>query len=269
MDITTFSDQLKTKMKDQLDAVNLEEADAVVKYSRSLATVRSILDELKGFVVEYEFTDLEEEVKFFKEIKPLFVSQYLYYDKIINLKLNEPGCDVQQKEKYYSKQMERLQRFQKKHLVFYRYCLSGETGMDEKYFTRDSSIFDGLDIDSRFSTGYDNRLGQILANILIIDFLNNAMRKAAISATDASLTWTGSKTDLTELIYALHSAGVFNNSNADVKQIARTFEDLFQVSLGNYYRTFQEIRLRKKGRTNFVDELRQSLINRIESSDGA
>ncbi len=50
------------------------------------------------------------------------------------------------------------------------------------------------------------------------------------------LEWTFSKVALTELIYALKAAGVFNHGNADLKTIARHFEKVFGVDLGNYYK---------------------------------
>lgn len=53
-------------------------------------------------------------------------------------------------------------------------------------------------------------------------------------------------------------------SSSDLKQIATYFESVFNVSLGDYYRTFLEIRIRKSGRTNFIDDIKQKLIARIQ-----
>jgi hypothetical protein len=61
----------------------------------------------------------------------------------------------------------------------------------------------------------------------------------------------------------LHVSGVFNKASADVKQIATHFENVFNVLLGNYYRTFQEIRIRKTGQVNFINELKEGLTKLI------
>jgi hypothetical protein len=87
------------------------------------------------------------------------------------------------------------------------------------------------------------------------------------ASSNSSLSWTGSKTDLIELIYALQAAGVFNKKEVEVKQIATLFENMFNVTLGNYYRVFQDIRLRKTGQTNFMNQLRDSLLNRIKEAE--
>lgn len=81
------------------------------------------------------------------------------------------------------------------------------------------------------------------------------------------LTWTGPKASLIESIYTLHSVEVFNRGKADIKLIASAFETLFNVSLGNCYRVIQEIRIRKSGRTNFLDQLKKKLQERIDECD--
>ena len=46
------------------------------------------------------------------------------------------------------------------------------------------------------------------------------------------MMWTGSKVALTELIFALHTEGAFNNGAADLKDIAEYFEHIFEIDLG-------------------------------------
>ena len=79
-----------------------------------------------------------------------------------------------------------------------------------------------------------------------------------------SLNWTGTKASLIELIYSLHGVDAINNGNVDIKQIATLFEGLFNIKLGNWYRHFQEIRLRKNGRTNFIDQMKKNLEERLD-----
>ena len=83
----------------------------------------------------------------------------------------------------------------------------------------------------------------------------------------SSFQWTASKANLIELIYALQSAGVFNNGQIGIKKIAKTFETLFQIDLGNYYHVFNEMRLRKKTRTTFLDHLKEKVIQKMDTMD--
>lgn len=45
-------------------------------------------------------------------------------------------------------------------------------------------------------------------------------------------------------------------------------EDIFELKLGNVYRTFLEIRERKIDQTKFIDRLKATLLRRMEETDG-
>ncbi|NUY81919.1 RteC domain-containing protein [Flavobacterium sp. MAH-1] len=65
------------------------------------------------------------------------------------------------------------------------------------------------------------------------------------------LQWTAPKVALVELLYALHTEGVFNNGRATLHEIAGFMETAFKIELGQYHRVFFEIRARKNDRTRF------------------
>ena len=79
------------------------------------------------------------------------------------------------------------------------------------------------------------------------------------------LSWTASKTALTELIYALHSQGAFGNT--DIISITKTFESTFNINLGDFYHTFMELKARKINRTKFLDSLKESLLKKMDEED--
>jgi len=116
----------------------------------------------------------------------------------------------------------------------------------------------------------DYKAAKILANDLIQVYLEDQLNNKHYKKADSKspLNWTASKTALTELIYALYSHGVFNNGSTDIKLIAKTFEDTFNIDLSDFYHTFMELKARKINRTKFLDELKESLIRRIEEQDG-
>ena len=84
---------------------------------------------------------------------------------------------------------------------------------------------------------------------------------------NVKMIWTAPKVSLIELIYALHSEGVFNNGAADLKDIADYFEHIFDIDLGQYRRTFHEIRARKVDRTKFIMTLNETLVKRMDNAD--
>ena len=83
-------------------------------------------------------------------------------------------------------------------------------------------------------------------------------RKQALSKT--VLKWTFPKTYLIELIYGLDAAGCFNSGNVSLNQIARYFEEIFNIDLSNFPRDFYEMRIRNV-QTPFLD-LFNKLINK-------
>ena len=267
IDIKTFSDQLHEDMKTQLETIAQENQEIITRASKSLTLIKSCLNKLRDFVYQYQFQDKKEEIEFFKEIKPVFASQYYYYDRIISMKVNEPFGGLDALKSFYFLQLEQLQKFVKHNQEFYRYCLSNSTHFDDKYFTREDSPLKGFDVDIRFSTGFDTVLALILACQMLKDHLIDLIKKLSSEFSEISpslLAWTGTKSDLVELIYALQSSEAINNGKADIRQIAQSFEAIFNISLGNYYRRFQEIRLRKNGKTNFLDQMKEKLEQRLD-----
>ena len=182
-------------------------------------------------------------------------------------------------EKYLRKQLEKLHQFFTSNSGFYMYVRSGETLLDDIYFVRDklddySANPHCVDSDRSFTTSHDYLVARILANEMLQDYLNREIsfldEHSTASPTPSPafpLQWTASKAGLVELIYALQSGGVYNNGNAEIKEIADCFGKLFQVDLGNYYHTFNEIRLRKKSRTQLLDQLKEKVVKKMDEMD--
>ncbi|MGV6946708.1 RteC domain-containing protein [Sphingobacterium kyonggiense] len=161
--------------------------------------------------------------------------------------------------------------------ILYSYYRTESTHLDETYFLRGRhNIKLGLDTyyfetDHNFNTSHDYKVAKIIANDLIEEYLENQLFKTAVNDSPKNptkLNWTGNKSALTELIYALHSQGIFNNGNVDIKPIVTVFERTFNVDLGDFYHTFLELKARKINRTKFLDELKESLTKRMDKQDG-
>ena len=264
MDITTFSDQLQIRMKERLDELNADQEE-LEKLGSALTFVRMILGELKEFVQQYKFRSEDEEIKFFKEIKPIFLCQFYYYKKVFSIRLFDSFKDPKCRQENYYKLLQHLEKFALKNQSFYEYCMTNSTFLDRHYFLRNNQTHKLIDLDEKFSTGHENKLARILANELIKKNILRLLEKPGHETP--ALTWTGSKTDLIELLYALHSTNVFNNGAAELKQIASSFERCFNIGLGNYSRVLQDIRLRKSGQTNFLDELTHKLQQKLSQFD--
>ena len=232
------------------------------------------LSDVKEHVLKRGFKNINEEMRFFKYQKPAIVSKLIYYNAIYKIETKKPN-GTKLAKKYLNRELKKLKKFFDNNLDFYKYYRTNNSYLDEKHFIRgkhdiklclDTFYFEA---DHSFSTSHDYKVAKIIANDLIQVYLedqlnNNNQKKTSDSST---LNWTVSKTALTELIYALHSQGVFDNGNADIKVIAKIFERAFNIDLGDFYHTFMELKSRKINRTKFLDSLCDALIKKMDEQD--
>lgn len=272
--------QLK-KLNEQLSFIDIEIDNQIKKCESALDVILKSINTIKKSISKSNFKSDTEEIHFFKEIKPQFTSKLIYYNMIYKIEVKRPNGGNRILKKYYHNELLKLKAFFDTELEFYQYYRSGSTYLDYKYFQRgkfdiklalDSYYFEA---DITFSTSHDFKVARILANDLIQLYLESQL--IMIENKDSSeksqrkpnikLMWTGSKVALTELLYALHSEGVFNNGTVDLKDIAECFEQFFEIELGQYRRTFLEIRARKNDRTKFINSLNETLIKRMDNAD--
>nr|WP_294928722.1 RteC domain-containing protein [uncultured Flavobacterium sp.] len=231
--------------------------------------------DLKKFVAERGFNSTEEEIYFFKHLKPVILSKLIYHNAVYKIETKKPYGNGKAIKKYIDNELSKLKRYFDNNLDFYKYYRTNSTYLDHKYFVRgkhdiklslDTFYFEA---DHNFTTSHDYKVAKIIANDLIQVYLEDQLntRTPKKSFDDNPLKWTANKTALTELIYALYSQNVFNNGNADIKEIAKTFESIFNVDLGDFYHTFMELKSRKINRTKFIDSLRDALIRKMDEQD--
>jgi len=275
--------ELYRQLEQQLDKLETEASGDLELIKHCYRATEEAMVQLKTFISSYTFKNVTEEIYFFKELKPKFYSRLIYYVKLFEIETNKPVGAIQAQRKYLSKLLTGINRFNQEHISFYKYYRSGAVHMDAAYFTRDKfDIHIGFDIsyfdcDQSFCTNHDYTVATLLANERLTDYLEKKRSRLkseasnSRSAMDIGLMWAETKSAFVELMYGLQSRGAFynskTNSRADIKEIAQFFEMAFGMDLGNYYRTFQEIRIRKKGRTAFIDKMKDDLIRRMDDSD--
>ena len=273
--------QVLQNLTEQLNFIDLEIDDVLLKCEKSIEIIIQALQKLKTLVLKTGFKSVDEEIHFFKEVKPLFTSKRIYHNSIYRIETKKPSGSTRILKKYYNSELEKLKRYFDDNLDFYKYYRTKSTYLDYKYFVRSSfDIKQSLDnfyyeADLNFTTSHDFKVAKILAHDLLQLYLEDKLktleRKSDKLNTqrnpNAKLVWTGSKIALTELLYALQTEGVFNNGSADLKIIADFFEENLGIDLGQYRRSFLEIRARKENRTKFLDTLKNNLLKRMDDTD--
>ena len=270
-----------SELNEQLNFIDLEIDNSIKKCEKAVEIILISIANLKKNITKNIFKTDSEEIQFFKEIKPQFSSKLIYYNMVYKIEMKRPNGGNRIVKKYFQNELQKLKAYFDNELDFYKYYRSGSSYLDHKYFLRgkfdiklalDSYYFE---TDTSFSTSHDFKVARILANDLIQLYIedqlimieNKDLGDKSQRKPNTKLIWTSSKVALTELIYALHSEGVFNNGAADLKDIAENFEHIFEIDLGQYRRTFLEIRARKNDKTKFITTLNDALLKRMENSD--
>lgn len=276
-------ERIVKKLDSNLDFLEKEIEGVLEKSEEGIKVTQRALEQIRELLLKRKSTSTSDEIYFFKNIKPQVFSKLIYYVKLFSIESKRPRSSNKSQVKYFNKHIDRLQNYFNDNLEFYHYYRRGATFLDNEYFIRGKAnirLFpDSLSFfaDDKFSTSHDSTVATILAYDMLIIYLkteidkleNNNSMEANYNAfqKQSKLFWTGNKTDLIELIYALHSSGVINSGTADIKEVALICEQMFNVSLGDYYRTFLEIRSRKINQTKFIDKLKESLVDKMLESD--
>jgi hypothetical protein len=248
------------------------------KAERSFQAVGNALNSIKSFILGYTFKDIAEEILFFKEIKPRFLKEQIYYKELQEIEGHRPFGDNEMLIGYYHHVLERISIYFSRNQYLHNYYLLGKTVHDEEFFLRigNDAIADTA-IDQRFCTAYSHKLSKLMAFEMVRAYLQKSIYQLErpgeqpypIPQVVQKYQWTDSKVALIELAYALQSKGSVNNGKLLVKQMIDIFEQLFDIDLGNYSAVFQQnIRIRKRSsRTLYIDQLKEYLERRMDDAD--
>ena len=271
------------ELDSSLEQLESETDEILIKAEKGIQISKTALVQIRDRTVKNKFKSKADEIIFFKHQKPKVYSKLIYYVKLFNIESKRPRGSSKSQKKYLDYEIRKLQDYFNDNLEFYQYYRRSGTSLDSQYFLRgkedirlhpDSFHFF---IDEKFSTSHDSTVAIIMAYDMLIVYLQKEIElienRNGMETTinpfqkQSKLFWTGNKVDLIELIYALHASGVVNSGTADIKEMALACEQMFNIDLGDYYRTFLEIRLRKINQTKFIDKLKESLEIKMLDSD--
>lgn len=278
----TYEDFLRGLNQD-LECLEMEPIDILAKLEKGIKVTTLVIGKLRNHVFEKGFVDKEEEKYFFKFTKPQVFGKLIYYMELFAIESKRPRSSKDAQKQYLVEHIDKLQGYFNNNMEFYHYYRRGDTVFDDQYFLRGKTniwlhpdTFHSL-TDKQFSTSHDSTAAMIIGYERLIKYLKKEIDKlgnnleneikSQLKKNLPKLFWTGNKVDLIELIYALYASGTINRGAADIKEIARTFETLLEMDLGDYYHTYLEIRSRKIRRTKFIDRLKDALDQHMQDLD--
>jgi hypothetical protein len=134
-----FIKNLKMEIDSRIQEIELGERNVIKKSLAAVEILSEAMRQMKAFIKNYTFKDEGEEIYFFKEIKPRFLSRLIYYKAVYNLDMNCPTNSIDAKREYYKHELSRLDDYSKRRIDFVRYYRSGATNQDREMFLRNQT----------------------------------------------------------------------------------------------------------------------------------
>ena len=269
-------------LEKELKHIEIENDDISITSEKCITKIRLALKETRKIVLTGEFKSKSDEIEFFKNTKPKIVSEFIYYAKLFKVFSNRPKGNVKVQRKYFENQIKIMQNYFNNNYLYYKYYQNSSDLTDELFFLRENKNiniqfdFEESYLDDEFTTNLDTTFSKFRAFEKAIVYFNVEIDKLNsnqnnnshyLNSKKSNLIWTAKKVYLVELIYALFGVEAINNGQTGIKEIAETFETMFNIKLGDYYRTFQEIKRRKLSNTKFLSQLSANLEKQIAESE--
>ena len=270
---------LAKELLNELESIQSITLDTIKQADLSIVLCRNLLSKFKKFVLSERYKDARLEIEFFKQTKQIPLSNLIYFSDLRSFETQFPKGNKTLQKQAILKKLNKLNRFFIVNTDFDQYIEQGHMYLDDRYFTR--KFLNKFNVttskyyyrDPDFSTSHDLLLGKTLANKRLIKYLEvrlknlNRRNGSKVKHPFNDFKWTSSKAALVELIYALNNSRAINNGNMELKEIVIRFQEIFDFDLKDFYKTYSEIKARKKSRTKFLDELSSGLLFRMDKED--
>lgn len=260
------------QLEAELNALGYINLTTCKDYKKALKLIKVALQELKELIIENSFSSIEEEIIFFKEIKPQLYSKFLLISFIIEYN-NYKVMSERAEQEFIKRNKTKFIYFQKEYKTYILQLLDCTSEQEKIYFVRKkfspplNKVFSHVMLNPKFSTFHSEIQARFQAQKLIENHLKSRNKeKEAPVFKKYQLNWTQNKTALIELIYGLYFSNSLNNGQCKINEIKEVFEAVFNVDLGNVYRTFHEIKNREE-RISFIETLRITMENKLDEDD--
>lgn len=273
-----FSEKLYAELNEELEKRMSTEEHATKKLTGDLAIIRSKIRRLREFVAKQVFNSPEEEIYFFKYIKPSFYSLLIYRIELFAVESSRPSSDQEKILAYYIDEVAFIDRFFRQHSFHYEYYRLDASELDNLYFIRGENhqsilLPETPEPHAEFSTSCDYlfskfRAMEMLKDVLLEKITGLKQGYKVIEELPEDLKWTGDKVNLAEIIYGIYFTGQVNHGKAELSTLVKWLGRLFQIDLKRIYSDYKDIRNRKiASPTRYLDQMRSAMHQRIDDEN--
>jgi len=257
---------------------NSTKDDLTTSY-KMISFIENHLHDIHRWLRLYIFDTVEEEIYFFKELKPLMVSKLLYYKALLKLEAGFPQTKIEQR-KFYETLLVEIHLYNQKHRELYEYYRSRSSHRDQELFVRcdqknliqyDCSQ---INYDSKISTYHDYKIASFISNDMQAQYIQkklDALDGSFVSKIDPiapPFYWTAGKVAMTEMVYAFQATGSINHGHFDLIELAQYLGSMFHTDIeSNLYGNYSDIKNRKGVRTRYLNSMSEKVNEKMDRED--
>ncbi|WDF67043.1 RteC domain-containing protein [Sphingobacterium oryzagri] len=274
--------QIYQQMIIDVALINEQMDTSTLSLEKSLGCTVDALEKVRQMIESDGFKDDDEEIYFFKHIKPKFQSWYVYTKELHYLIVATPSGPTEILKQYYMNEINIIHRYFSRYAFAYQYYLSSESAKDSEYFLRRriTAFPQGNEYlhfrKNNFSTEMDYLFAKFMGLEMLADYINSKLKIMTIELEDAIVerisgnrarSWIGDKVELVELAYGFFYSKRINGGDIEISEIIQWLETSFNIDLSQAYRIFTDIKRRKRTSfTKFLDEMGECVRSQITSS---
>jgi len=263
-----------------MDEISQEGVGLLKRADRAIPICNKTLSLMQDQIEKDDFDSPDKEILFFKNVKVIPMSFLIYFSEIRSCEVQKPKAGIDFQLRFFEKEIKKINKFFSRNSDFVHYMEQGHIYLDHQFFTRNH--FNNFPLTPvinyyqypEFTTSHDMLWAKIQAMYKYIHYIRSSIQKIKpgnqqlfSEKKHKLLLWTGSKTSMVELIYALYYTGVLNHGTVELSAVTSSFEDFFNVKLDNVYKTYSEIKKRKGSKTKFLEDLIVSLQLKMDRDD--
>lgn len=258
----------------ELEQILQGEGEMNVKAKKAAKLIRNTLSSFRNQIREQGFRSDDDEIYFFKNIKPKIHAYLIFYSILSEIETNKYHMTEDELKNFIDKKIRMFRHIKRENLDFVSYYLERLTHLDRVFFLRHNDIpkitrhSANMLLDPELSTTYDVVAANIIAHQMLLNYLcpdkDNLKSKLQ---TQFKLKWTASKSDFIEFVYGLQASSAVNYGDVEIKELCLALQTIFQVNIDDPYRIFIDLTNRKTAPLKFIPKMEEGFLRKVEEMD--
>jgi hypothetical protein len=260
---------------DVLEQLNSSEPDINNRANKAAKLIKNTLENFRTKIRKEGFRSTEDEIHFFKYVKPKISSYLIFYSVLAEIETCKITLNDEELKLFIDKKERKFRHVMRENIDFVKYYNAGLCHLDNIYFVREANVLSMSKnsthqlADPEFNASHD----MVAANIMAFElFKKHVAQKPDLQANYGppvpKLKWTASKSDFIELVYALQATTAINYGENEIKEIFSALQSVFHVHIDDPYRIFIDLANRKTAPLKFIPKLEEGFLRKVDEIDG-